>query len=70
MEGWKLVTGVVHRADGRMFAHLWHLGCVTHSQNFGGLQPVSASAIPAKGVRVHLKGDDGAQGSSRPITAT
>ena len=28
--GWRLVTGAVHRAQGLMFAQLWHVGRVSH----------------------------------------
>src|SRR6476646_6167846 len=30
IQGWKLVTRAVHRAGGRMFLQLWHVGRITH----------------------------------------
>jgi len=44
--GWRRVTGAVHRADGRIFLQLWHMGRMSHPsfQPDGGL-PVAPSAI-------------------------
>ncbi|GGA83225.1 hypothetical protein GCM10011369_26530 [Neiella marina] len=52
--GWKLVTDEVHAKGGTIFAQLWHVGRVTHPDNIGGKQPVSASAIKAENVRVFV----------------
>lgn len=52
--GWRLVTDAVHAKGGLIFAQLWHVGRVTHSDNIGGAQPISASAIKAEGVRVFI----------------
>lgn len=52
--GWRTVTNKVHNAGGVMFAQLWHVGRVTHSDNTGGEQPISASAIAAKNVKVFV----------------
>ena len=30
VEGWRLVTGAVHRAGGRIVAQLWHMGRLVH----------------------------------------
>ena len=52
--GWSKVTSAVHSAGGVMFAQLWHVGRVTHSDNTGGVQPISASGIAAKDVKVFV----------------
>ena len=49
VEGWKAVTGAVHRAGGRMLLQLWHVGRVSDPSFHGGKPPVSASAIAAPG---------------------
>ncbi|MGI8510282.1 MAG: alkene reductase [Gemmatimonadaceae bacterium] len=46
--GWRVVTDAVHRAGGRIFAQLWHVGRVSHSY-YHGQQPVAPSAIPPSG---------------------
>ena len=46
VEGWKLVTGAVHRHGGRIVAQLWHMGRLVHP-DLGGGQPVSSSATTA-----------------------
>jgi 2,4-dienoyl-CoA reductase-like NADH-dependent reductase (Old Yellow Enzyme family) len=46
VEGWKLVTGAVHRAGGRIVAQLWHMGRLVHP-DLGLGQPVSASVTTA-----------------------
>ncbi len=49
VEGWRLVTDAVHKAGGRIFAQLWHVGRVSHvSLQPGGKPPVAPSAIAAK----------------------
>lgn len=57
--GWRKVTGAVHAAGGRIFAQLWHVGRLSHTSLLGGEQPVSSSAIQAKGVNVFIAGEDG-----------
>jgi N-ethylmaleimide reductase len=42
--GWKSVTDAVHRAGGRIFVQLWHVGRRSHSV-ISGHTPISASAI-------------------------
>ena len=49
VEGWKPVVGAVHKAGGRIFAQLWHMGRIVHSSFLGGEKPVSASATTAPG---------------------
>ena len=53
--GWKKVTDAVHRAGGKIFAQLWHVGRVSHAAlQPNGAQPVSSSAIQAEGVKVFV----------------
>src|ERR671921_156720 len=40
VEGWKLVTGAVHKAGGRIVAQLWHMGRLVHP-DLGRGQPIS-----------------------------
>ncbi len=49
VEGWKPVTEAVHRAGGRIFAQLWHMGRIVHPDFLDGAPPVSASATTAPG---------------------
>lgn len=47
--GWSAVADAVHRAGGRIFMQLWHVGRVSHvSLQPGGGAPVAPSAIPAR----------------------
>ena len=57
IQGWRKVTDAVHEKNGVIFAQLWHVGRVTHPENIGGNQPISASALKAEGVKVFI--DDG-----------
>ncbi len=45
VKGWKLVTRAVHRAGGRMFLQLWHVGRISHPLFLDGASPVAPSAI-------------------------
>ena len=47
VEAWKPVTEVVHRAGGRIFAQLWHMGRLVHPDFLDGEAPVSSSATTA-----------------------
>jgi N-ethylmaleimide reductase len=50
VESWKLVTDAVHKAGGRIFLQLWHVGRISHSSfQSGGSLPVAPSAIAAVG---------------------
>jgi 2,4-dienoyl-CoA reductase-like NADH-dependent reductase (Old Yellow Enzyme family) len=49
VEGWKLVTDAVHKAGGRIFMQLWHVGRISDPMFHNGNPPVSASAIAATG---------------------
>jgi N-ethylmaleimide reductase len=55
--GWKLVTDAVHRAGGRIFLQLWHVGRISHPllQPDGAL-PVAPSAIAPTGQAWTLDG--------------
>jgi 2,4-dienoyl-CoA reductase-like NADH-dependent reductase (Old Yellow Enzyme family) len=48
-ELWKPVTAAVHKAGGRIFCQIWHVGRVSDPTFLDGKQPVSASAIAAPG---------------------
>lgn len=49
-EGWKLVTRAVHKANGRIFLQLWHVGRQSHNNlQPGGEPPVAPSAIAGAG---------------------
>jgi 2,4-dienoyl-CoA reductase-like NADH-dependent reductase (Old Yellow Enzyme family) len=53
VEGWKLITGAVHAAGGRILLQLWHVGRVSDPCFLGGALPVAPSAIaPAGFVRL------------------
>ena len=49
VQGWKLVTNAVHRAGGRIFAQLWHVGRISAPLFLNGELPVAPSAIAAAG---------------------
>ena len=55
--GWTLVTDAVHRAGGRIFLQLWHVGRISHpSLQPGGALPVAPSAIAPAGQAWTLDG--------------
>jgi N-ethylmaleimide reductase len=47
--GWRHVTDAVHRAGGKIFAQLWHVGRISHPDFHDGALPVAPSAIAADG---------------------
>jgi len=47
--GWRPITHAVHRAGGKIFAQLWHVGRISHPVFHGGELPVAPSAIAADG---------------------
>jgi N-ethylmaleimide reductase len=62
-DGWRLVTGAVHAAGGRIFLQLWHVGRVSlAAMQPGGGPPVAPSALRARDTRVFAIGPDGLAG--------
>ncbi len=55
-QGWKQVTSAVHKAGGRIFLQLWHMGRVSHPDFLNGGQPVAPSALTAKGRAITPEG--------------
>jgi 2,4-dienoyl-CoA reductase-like NADH-dependent reductase (Old Yellow Enzyme family) len=49
VKGWRLVTDAVHKAGGRIFAQLWHVGRISAPLFLNGELPVAPSAIAAAG---------------------
>ncbi|MEI6192764.1 MAG: alkene reductase [Verrucomicrobiota bacterium] len=49
VDGWKLITGAVHQAGGRIVLQLWHVGRISDPQFLNGALPVAPSAIAAAG---------------------
>lgn len=49
VQGWKSVTRGIKEAGGRAFMQIWHVGRISDPSFHEGREPVSASAIPAKG---------------------
>lgn len=49
VEGWSLVTRAVHKAGGRIYLQLWHVGRMSHPAFHGGELPVAPSAEPFEG---------------------
>jgi 2,4-dienoyl-CoA reductase-like NADH-dependent reductase (Old Yellow Enzyme family) len=47
--GWKMITAAVHRAGGRIFLQLWHVGRVSDPCYLDGRLPVAPSAIAPAG---------------------
>ena len=47
--GLEAVTDAVHRAGGKIFAQLWHVGRVSHPDFHDGALPVAPSALPVDG---------------------
>lgn len=57
IEGWRLVTDVVHARGGKVFLQLWHVGRISHpSLQPNGALPVAPSAIAAKGEAATYEG--------------
>jgi N-ethylmaleimide reductase len=54
--GWKKVTDAVHRAGGKIFLQLWHVGRISHPDFHNGELPVAPSAVVAEGTVFTPKG--------------
>ncbi len=54
--GWRVVTDAVHRAGGKIFAQLWHVGRVSHPDFHDGALPVAPSALPVEGEAFTTRG--------------
>lgn len=46
VSGWKKVTEAVHRADGKIFLQLWHVGRLSHPVFLNGDLPIAPSSLP------------------------
>jgi N-ethylmaleimide reductase len=44
--GWKKVTSAVHKAGGKIFCQLWHVGRMSHPDFLNGELPVAPSPLP------------------------
>ncbi len=65
VEGWRLVTDAVHKAGGRIFLQLWHVGRASHVSFQPGRQaPVAPSALPIRTGHAHTP--EGTQPYSTP----
>ena len=49
VERWRPVTEAVHKAGGRIFAQIWHVGRISDPYFLNGETPVAPSAIAASG---------------------
>jgi len=56
--GWRKVTNAVHRAGGRIFSQLWHVGRMSHESFHPDGKPVAPSAL-APDAQVWVVGEDG-----------
>lgn len=57
IEGWRSVTGAVHRENGLIFLQLWHVGRISHSSMLPGrAKPVAPSALRPNGETFTLEG--------------
>src|SRR5579859_5292430 len=65
VDHWRVVTQAVHRAGGRIFAQLWHMGRLVHP-SLHGVQPVSASATTAPG-KAHTYDGKQPYAQARPL---
>jgi len=49
IDGWQKTTQAVHKAGGKIFLQLWHVGRISDPSFLNGNAPVAPSAIAAKG---------------------
>ncbi|MCK9285822.1 MAG: alkene reductase [Rhodocyclaceae bacterium] len=72
-ESFSAVTDAVHKAGGKIFAQIWHVGRIAHSSlNLNGLPPLGVSAKTAK-VKTFINGPDGGvaiAACEQPVAAT
>jgi N-ethylmaleimide reductase len=54
--GWRKVTDAVHAKGGHIFAQLWHVGRVSHSDLSDGAAPIAPSVVPFNGVAFTANG--------------
>ncbi|WP_342249127.1 alkene reductase [Sphingomonas sp. OTU376] len=68
IEGWSKVSAAVHKAQGRIFMQLWHVGRVSHPvfQPGGGL-PVAPSAMPVPGKTFIIDGEGNGVWADVPV---
>jgi N-ethylmaleimide reductase len=67
IEGWKLVTQAVHKADGKIVLQLWHVGRVSHTSfQPEGKAPVAPSPIKADEVSVFIETGPGTGALAEP----
>jgi 2,4-dienoyl-CoA reductase-like NADH-dependent reductase (Old Yellow Enzyme family) len=55
VDGWKLVTGSVHKSGGRILLQLWHVGRVSDPMYLNGELPVAPSAVAFAGHVSHVR---------------
>ncbi len=78
--GWKKVTDAVHRAGGRIFIQLWHVGRVSHPDFLDGALPVAPFCASRRRLCPHTRwkkanssaqspGDGGDAGHRRAVPA-
>ncbi len=49
VEGWRLTTDAVHKAGGKIFLQLWHVGRISDPIFLNGALPLAPSAVQPKG---------------------
>jgi len=49
VKGWQKVTEAVHKAGGRIFLQMWHMGRISHPDFLEGQLPVAPSPVAATG---------------------
>jgi len=64
VESWRRVVDTVHRAGGRIFAQLWHVGRVAHSSTLpNGNTPLSSTDLWVEGLETFGINADGKPGN-------